>query len=214
MTDTTIAADTAPQRATFHSMDQGTQEDWNLIATEAIHNFVGLPERLMAHLRLLDGDFGGFAVDRLTHSLQTAARAERAGRDDEYVVCALLHDIGDTLAQLLEVIRAKDGAGSLAMHESKWGVTLYVLSAVLNGIAKTIKRDLLRPLWILNGWDPKNPTDPQNVPTPAWDALEFADVGKVASAISGSVMMVAGLELTSTTSYPSSRRAFAPCVPE
>jgi len=97
MTDTTIAANTAPQRATFHSMDEGTQEDWNLIATEAIHNFVGLPERLMAHLRLLDGDFGGFAVDRLTHSLQTAARAERAGRDDEYVVCALLHDIGDTL---------------------------------------------------------------------------------------------------------------------
>ena len=97
MTDTTIAANTAPQRATFHSMDEGTQEDWNLIATEAIHNFVGLPERLMAHLRLLDGDFGGFAVDRLTHSLQTAARAERAGRDDEYVMCALLHDIGDTL---------------------------------------------------------------------------------------------------------------------
>ncbi len=97
MTDTTIAADTAPQRATFHSMDEGTQEDWNLIATEAIHNFVGLPERLMAHLRLLDGDFGGFAVDRLTHSLQTAARAERAGRDDEYVMCALIHDIGDTL---------------------------------------------------------------------------------------------------------------------
>ena len=97
MTDTTIAANTAPQRATFHSMDEGTQEDWNLIATEAIHNFVGLPERLMAHLRLLDGDFGGFAVDRLTHSLQTAARAERAGRDDEYVMCALIHNIGDTL---------------------------------------------------------------------------------------------------------------------
>ena len=51
----------------------------------------------MAHLRLLDGDYGGFAVDRLTHSLQTATRAQRDGRDDEYVVCALLHDIGDTL---------------------------------------------------------------------------------------------------------------------
>jgi predicted HD phosphohydrolase len=36
-------------------------------------------------------------VDRLTHSLQTAARAERAGRDDRYVLAALLHDIGDTL---------------------------------------------------------------------------------------------------------------------
>jgi predicted HD phosphohydrolase len=52
---------------------------------------------VLDHLRLLDGDFGGFAVDRLTHSLQTAHRAERAGRSDQYVLCALLHDIGDTL---------------------------------------------------------------------------------------------------------------------
>ena len=29
----------------------------------------------MTHLRLLDGDYGGFNVDRLTHSLQTATRA-------------------------------------------------------------------------------------------------------------------------------------------
>jgi predicted HD phosphohydrolase len=56
-----------------------------------------LPDRMLAHLRLLSGDCGGFAVDRLTHSLQTATLAHRAGRDEEYVVCALLHDIGDTL---------------------------------------------------------------------------------------------------------------------
>ena len=43
------------------------------------------------------GDYGGFPVDRYTHSLQTATRALRDGRDEEYVVCALLHDIGDTL---------------------------------------------------------------------------------------------------------------------
>ena len=52
---------------------------------------------MITHLRLLDGDFGGFRVDRLTHSLQTATRAYRANRDDDYVACALLHDIGDTL---------------------------------------------------------------------------------------------------------------------
>ena len=57
----------------------------------------GLADRVLTHLRLLDGDFGGFAVDRLEHSLQTATRAYRAGEDEEYVVCALLHDIGDTL---------------------------------------------------------------------------------------------------------------------
>src|SRR5262249_21419386 len=31
-------------------------------------------------------------------SLQTATRAQRDGRDEEYIVCALLHDIGDTIA--------------------------------------------------------------------------------------------------------------------
>ena len=49
-------------------------------------------------MRDLKQDHGGFPVDRLEHSLQTATRAERDGRDDEYVLCALLHDIGDTLS--------------------------------------------------------------------------------------------------------------------
>src|ERR1041384_3203535 len=79
-------------------MTEGTAEDWGRIAVANMEFTKGLPDRVLAHLRLLDGDFGGFAVDRLTHSLQTATRAERAGRDDEYILCALLHDIGDTLA--------------------------------------------------------------------------------------------------------------------
>jgi predicted HD phosphohydrolase len=56
-----------------------------------------LPDRVLTHLKLLDGDYGGFPVDRLQHSLQTATRAHRAGENEEYVVAALLHDIGDTL---------------------------------------------------------------------------------------------------------------------
>ena len=49
-----------------------------------------LPDRLLVQLRLLDNEHGGFAVDRLTHSLQTTHRAEADGRDDAYLVCALL----------------------------------------------------------------------------------------------------------------------------
>jgi predicted HD phosphohydrolase len=86
------------ERASFSSMQHSTAADWQLIATEFATYAAGLPDRVMAHLRLLEGDFGGFPVDRYTHSLQTATRALRAGRDEEYVVCALLHDIGDTLA--------------------------------------------------------------------------------------------------------------------
>jgi predicted HD phosphohydrolase len=84
-------------RAKFTAMTEGTQEDWSIIVGEAFEFYPGLVDRVTTHLRLLDGDFGGFAVDRLTHSLQTATRAYRADRDDEYVACALLHDIGDTL---------------------------------------------------------------------------------------------------------------------
>jgi predicted HD phosphohydrolase len=90
--------ETAPKRAKFRAMTEGSQEDWQIIGENALHMYAGLADRVMTHLRLLDGDFGGFAVDRLTHSLQTATRAERANRDDEYIFCALLHDIGDTLA--------------------------------------------------------------------------------------------------------------------
>jgi predicted HD phosphohydrolase len=84
-------------RAQFRDMQQSTAEDWKIIAEEFKPYAGALPNRVLAHLRLLDGDCGGFPVDRLTHSLQTATRAHRDGRDEEYVVCALLHDIGDTL---------------------------------------------------------------------------------------------------------------------
>ncbi len=84
-------------RATFTRMEHSTQQDWACIVPEAMQMAKALPDRVLAHLRLLDGDFGGFPVDRLTHSLQTATLALRAGRDEEYIVCALLHDIGDTL---------------------------------------------------------------------------------------------------------------------
>ena len=84
-------------RADFTRLQDSTREDWQLIGREFRLFASALPERVAAHLRLLEGDDGGFPVDRCTHSLQTATRALRAGRDEEYVVCALLHDIGDTL---------------------------------------------------------------------------------------------------------------------
>jgi len=84
-------------RAKFHAMTEGTQEDWAIIASASAQYGRELPERIVTHLNLLKGDCGGFVVDRLEHSLQTATRAFRDGRDEEYVVCALLHDIGDVL---------------------------------------------------------------------------------------------------------------------
>lgn len=84
-------------RAHFTRMQDSTPQDWKLIAAEAERHHLALPDRVIEHLQRLEGDYGGYPIDRYEHSLQAATRALRAGRDDEYVCCALLHDIGDTL---------------------------------------------------------------------------------------------------------------------
>ena len=78
-------------------MDEGTAADWQAIGSHFVPFASGLADRVLTHLKLLDGDYGGFPIDRLQHSLQTATRAHRGGEDEDYVVMALLHDIGDTL---------------------------------------------------------------------------------------------------------------------
>lgn len=83
--------------ATFSDMAESTAEDWAIILKENALFASSGGTRVLEHLRLLDGDYGGFPVDRLTHCLQTATRAHRDGRATDYVVMALLHDIGDTL---------------------------------------------------------------------------------------------------------------------
>jgi len=85
------------QRAKFRNFEEGTQEDWSLIAQHFMQFAGGVADRVLEHLKLLDGDYGGFPIDRLQHCLQTATRAHRDGRGETYVVMALLHDIGDTL---------------------------------------------------------------------------------------------------------------------
>src|SRR6202142_66846 len=86
------------ERATFKAMTEGTQADWGKIATAAMDFNRGLADRVLSHLKMLKGDCGGFSVDRLEHSLQSATLAFRDRMDEEYVVCALLHDMGDILA--------------------------------------------------------------------------------------------------------------------
>jgi predicted HD phosphohydrolase len=85
-------------RAKFHAMAKSTQEDWAAIAAASAVFNRDRAKRVIDHLKMLAGDCGGFAVDRLEHSLQSATLAYREGMDEEYVVCALLHDMGDILA--------------------------------------------------------------------------------------------------------------------
>lgn len=87
-----------PPRASFTSFEESTKDDWSLIMSQRGELEGSLPDRILEQMEHLRNDYGGFPVDRLEHSVQTATRAEKDGRDDEYVLCALLHDVGDPLA--------------------------------------------------------------------------------------------------------------------
>ena len=84
----------------FTHMADGSREDYELLDAKE-HDFVrSLPDRILVNLQNLDQSFSGYQVSRLEHSLQSATRAYRAGEDEEMVVAALVHDIGDMLAPL------------------------------------------------------------------------------------------------------------------
>jgi predicted HD phosphohydrolase len=87
-----------PRTVSFTSIKDVTAEDCAITHAGEVEFARALPERVLGHLKLLEGVYYGLQVDRLQHSLQTATLAYKGGEDEEYVVCALLHDIGDTLA--------------------------------------------------------------------------------------------------------------------
>ena len=88
------------QTVNFINMADGTKEEYAFLAKQEEEFVKTLPDRLLESLQQLDSSFGGYKVSRMEHSLQSATRAFEAGEDEEYVVAALLHDIGDNLAPL------------------------------------------------------------------------------------------------------------------
>jgi predicted HD phosphohydrolase len=83
----------------FTRMDEGTDADYEVLKKVHEENLVELPDLLLGMLTDLDGD-AAYPIDRLQHSLQTATRAMRDGADEEMIVCALLHDVGESLGPL------------------------------------------------------------------------------------------------------------------
>jgi predicted HD phosphohydrolase len=86
------------QIVSFRRMEDGTREDYELLDRSEREYAVHLPDSILASMQKLDHSLYGYPVSRLEHSLQTATRALRDGADDELVVAALIHDIGDELA--------------------------------------------------------------------------------------------------------------------
>ena len=90
--------DNQMKSVSFTRMSDGTAEEYAFLTLlyEKCRN--GVSDRLLELLKAMKGDKLGYQVDRYTHSLQSATRAESDGADEETVVCALLHDLGDVIA--------------------------------------------------------------------------------------------------------------------
>ena len=93
-----LAHDAKNSQAKFTSFAESTKADWDNIMVQLETTQARVADRLIEQLEYLRHDYGGFPVNRLEHCLQTATRAERDGRDEEYILCALVHDIGDNLS--------------------------------------------------------------------------------------------------------------------
>ncbi len=85
-------------RVSFTRMKDGTKEDYAFLIAHEIEYTKGTADRLLRALVELDESLSGYQVTRLGHSLQSATRAWRDGADADWIVAALLHDIGDIYA--------------------------------------------------------------------------------------------------------------------
>jgi predicted HD phosphohydrolase len=87
------------EQVSFSQMADGTREDYLLLQRLEKHHLAGTAERVLREMaRQGEENYDGYKISRLAHALQTATRAERDGADIDWVVAALLHDIGDGLA--------------------------------------------------------------------------------------------------------------------
>ena len=84
----------------FAQMKDGDKEDYDLLSSFEEKHINGTTDRVIRVLKSLDNSLGGYKVSRLEHSLQTATRALRDNANEEMIVAALLHDIGDEIAPL------------------------------------------------------------------------------------------------------------------
>ena len=93
----------------FTRMDESTPEQWAVIHAEGPNHQGRVADSMLSLLRSLAPITDGFAVDQLTHCLQTATRAERAGADDEMIFASLVHDVG----KLFSVAQHPEVAGAM-----------------------------------------------------------------------------------------------------
>jgi predicted HD phosphohydrolase len=160
----------------FTSMDISTAEQWGVIGAETVGNQGRVADRVLAMLESLDEVVDGFAVDQLTHCLQTATRAEQAGADEQMVVASLCHDIGKAVsvpnhpriaAEILRPYVRPDITAIIANHQDFQGRHYYHHFGLDPNMRDKYRDepwfDLAETFadeWDQNSFDPDYPTKP------------------------------------------------------
>ena len=88
------------EKVNFTQMKDGTKEEYLLLNKYEKKYTESTADRILKFMNGLNNTLEGYQITRLEHSLQTATRAVNDNADDEMIVGALLHDIGDELAPL------------------------------------------------------------------------------------------------------------------
>src|SRR5580698_7807355 len=170
-----MTTSTDPSTA-FPRMDVSTAEDWAVIGHQTIKNQSLVADRVLALLASLSTVVDGFAVDQLTHCLQTATRAERAGADDELVVASLCHDIGKVVgvpnhpkvaAEILRPYVRPEVTAVIAAHQDFQGRHYYHHFKMDPDVRDRYRDEPWYELaetfadqWDQNSFDPDFPTEP------------------------------------------------------
>ena len=108
----------------YTRMDEGTDADFQVLRHVHEQNLRNLPDRLLGMLGDLASDTA-YNITRYDHCLQTATRALRDGKDEEYVAVALLHDVteplgpfnhGEVIGAILRPFISRDNWWMLTQH--------------------------------------------------------------------------------------------------
>ena len=131
-------------RVKFTAMKDGDREDYEFLTEHEIVYASKTAERLLAAMVDLDESLSGYQVTRLGHSLQAATRAWRDGADVDWVVSALLHDIGDIYAPYNHDEYAAAILKPFVREQCAWVVEKHGLLRRLRHLLRTLGPEQLR----------------------------------------------------------------------
>lgn len=106
----------------FRQMADGTEADYKLLE-ELEHEFKKqLPDRIIKEMADLENSYSGYQVSRLEHSLISATMAENDHADKDWIIAALIHDIGDALSPMNHSQLAASIVAPYIREECTWAL--------------------------------------------------------------------------------------------